>query len=216
MWILRKGDTLEIGRAEISLNDGRLILKDEHVKRSILTDAEEVEVRPHPPVNVPSRVTDYLMIRMREGIVPADGQELWLSAPYDLGISLDGEIVGFLSPFRVKYSLYGPTTEGVVCRYHESPVSRAPQQGIDAKVKVIFKVESPREVDRIVIPVNELDIFLRNEDGAIYYEVVEVTVGDDLYVELKNEPPVEADLVYPPVKSVDLIQRIASGYRMVW
>ncbi len=213
MWTVRKGDTLEVGRARISLDNGALILKDDHGARSILTDAEEVEVRPHPPVNVPSRVTDFLMIRMEGGMIPSDGQEVWLSAPYDLGISLNGRIVGFLSPFRVKYSLYGPTTEGVVCRYHESPVSSVPGGGVDAKVKVVFKVRSPKEVDRIVIPVNELDIFFR--DG-LYYEVVEVTVGDDLYVELKNEPPVEADLVYPPVKSVDLIQRIASGYRMVW
>ena len=214
MWTLRSGETLELGRAKISLIDGRLSMTDDHTDKSVLTGAEEVTVRPHPPVNVPSKVADYLMIRMGEGFVPLDGQEVWLSAPYDLAVSLDNRIVGFLSPFRVKYSLYGPTTEGVVCRYHESPLSRDPQPGIGARVRVTFRVKAPKEVDRIVIPVNELDIFFR--DGAVYYEVIEVTVGDDLYVELKNEPPVEADLVYPPAKSVDLIQRIASGYRMVW
>ncbi len=214
MWTVRKGEALKLGRAKISLDNGVLTLKDDHMTRNVRTQVEEVEVRPHPPVNVPSKVTDYLMIRMEEGLIPLDGQELWLSAPYDLGISINGKIVGFLSPFRVKYSLYGPTTEGIVCRYHESPVSKAPLKGIDAKVKAIFRVRNPREVDRIVIPVNELDIF--SKEGAVYYEVVEVTVDDDLYVELKNKPPVEADLVYPPVKSMDLIQRIASGYRMVW
>ncbi len=214
MWTLRRGDAFELGRAKLSLDKGVLTLRDDHTMKDIRTQAEEVVVRPHPPVNVPSRVSDYLMIRMMERLIPLDGQELWISAPYDLGVSLNGKIVGFLSPFRVKYSLYGPTTEGIVCRYHEGPTSDAPPSGIDAKVKVIFKVRNPREVDRIVIPVNELDIFFK--DGILYYEVVEVTVGDDLYVELKNEPPVEADLVYPPVKSVDLIRRIASGYRMVW
>ena len=214
MWTVRRGETFELGGAKISLGEDRLTLVDDHVTRSVITHAEEVEIRPHPPVNVPTNVTGYLMIRMREGLIPLDGQELWISAPYDLGISLNGKTVGFLSPFRVKYSLYGPTTEGIVCRYHESPASEVPQEGIGAKVKVIFRVKNPREVDRVVIPVSELDIFFRN--GTLYYEVVEVTVGEDLYVELKNEPPVEADLVHPPVKSVDLIRRIASGYRMVW
>jgi len=214
LWTVGRGDTLKLGRTKISLEDDRLTLQDDYVTRNIHTHAEEVEVRPNPPVNVPSKVTDYLMIRMEESLIPLDGQELWISAPYDLDISLNGKIIGFLSPFRVKYSLYGPTTEGIVCRYHESPTSEAPLRGIDAKVKVVFKVRNPREVDRIVIPVNELDIFFK--DGILYYEVVEVTVGDDLYVEMKNEPPVDADLVYPPVKSVDLIRRIASGYRMVW
>lgn len=211
LWRVPRGKELKLGDARISLGDGGLVMEDPYSSRSIPLDVDEVSVRPYPPIYVPTKVTDYLMIKMDRPIVPRDGQEIWLSAPYDLAVELDGSVLGFASPFRVKYILYGPNTEGIVCRYH---VSGGSVSGMEAKVKVLFKVRRSKYVDRIVLPVRELEIF--SDNNSIYYEIVEVSVDEDLFVELKNQSPVEAELVYSSEKNLSLVKRLLSSFRMVW
>ena len=214
MWRLRPGSSMRVGEAEIKYEGEEVYLRDLYSERRFEVSADEVEVRPFPPVNIPSKVTDYLMLRFEEPIVPSDGQEVWLAAPYDLGVLVNGVTLGYVSPFVVKYALYGPTTEGLVCRFHRTPLMSEPPEPPEAGLLVRFTVRKPRSLDRIVMPVAEVDLF--HADGRIFYERVEAKVEDEIYVELKNQPPVEAELVYPLSKTLQLMERIASGYRMVW
>lgn len=210
MWKISREEELRLGDSKVSLRDGELVMEDLYSSKSISLDVDHASVRPYPPAYVPTKITDYLMIKLDKPMIPKDGQEIWLSAPYDLAVELNGRVLGFLSPFKVKYTLYGPTTEGIVCRYHPG----SDNSGIEAKVKVLFRVKLPREVDRIVFPIKELDIF--SDGNSLYYEAIEVTVDEYLLVELKNQPPVKADPVYPSEGTLKLAERLMSKYRMVW
>ena len=212
-WTLKEGDLLKVGEAELSLNGSSLHLKDLYTDRTVAVRVREVEVRPYPPVYVPKKVTDYLILEFDPLLLEED-KEVWLTAPYDLAVRVKGKVTAYLSPFFVKYTLYGPTTEGIVCRYHRTKVLEGPEKTEYALVRVKFKVNKPRQVDKLVIPVAELDMYVRG--GSIFYEVVEATIGDLINVELKNFPPVEASPIYPSERSVSVISRIMSGYRMRW
>ncbi len=211
--ILREDSTLRVGEAEIRFKGDALSLKDPYTDRTLSVKVKEVEVRPYPPVYVPKKVTDYLLLEF-DPFLPEDGNEVWLTAPYDLAIRVKGRVMAFLSPFRVKYTLYGPTTEGLICRYHRAEVMESPGEGDYAYVKVRFIVNKHKEVSKLVMPVSELDIYT---DGTrTYYELVEASLGDLIGVELKNNPPLEAIRVYPPGKMVKVIDRIMSKYKMRW
>ncbi len=212
-WVLKEGDSLKVGQAELEFKGNTLALKDLYTDKSLAVRVKKVEVRPYPPVYVPKKVTDYLILEF-DPLLFEEDKDLWFTAPYDLAIRVRGRVTAYLSPFTVKYTLYGPTTEGVVCRYHRTEVMEEPEDTEYALVKVKFRVNKPKQVDKLVIPVTELDMFA--EDGKIFYEVVEATIGDLINVELKNVPPVEAKPIYPAERSVSVISRIMSGYRMRW
>ncbi len=212
-WTLQEGDSLKVGEAELSFREGALHLKDLYTDRTVAVKVSRVEVRPYPPVYVPKKVTDYLMLEFDPLLLEED-KEVWFTAPYDLAVRVKGRVTAYLSPFLVKYTLYGPTTEGIVCRHHRTKALEEPEETEYALVRVNFRVNKPRQVDKLVIPVAELDIYAKGD--KVFYEVVEATVGDLINVELKNVPPVEADQIYPTGRSVSVISRIMSGYRMRW
>jgi hypothetical protein len=101
--------------------------KQECVEKIIISDSREVFVHPVEPVNIPKEVTRYLEIVFPPVIIePESEKTVYLTFPVEIGVFMtvkdDSQLIDVFSTCPPKYSLYGSPENGVITRYHESPV----------------------------------------------------------------------------------------------
>jgi hypothetical protein len=98
---------------------------DEHIIRTI-HGATRIEILTIYPILLPSMITTYILISLRENIVvePRGRIMIYVKMPVDNAIyvfsRLKFRIIDVFTPHRVKYILYGPTDMGRIARHVES------------------------------------------------------------------------------------------------
>jgi hypothetical protein len=189
--LVTEGSRLVIGEAVIERSNGKLVLSDRYSKSTYLVGKDaEVKLVPAPPFNVPQRVSDYLMMVFKTPLVVTDKMTLWVEGPYEIAVVVEGSIVKYLSPIKVKHALYGDVVDGLVCRYFETPILNEPfGKTTVASSKIILEGEVTKEVNKLVIPIKDLRFFESN--GRFYYEVIEAELNEEsIDIELTREPPI--------------------------
>ncbi len=100
----------------------------ERVEKIVASAIPAVFVHPLEPVNLPKEVTRYLEIVFPPLIIePESKKTVFLTFPIEIGVFVtakdDYQLLDVFSQCLPKYSLYGSPENGVITRYHESPVS---------------------------------------------------------------------------------------------
>ena len=166
------------GYAVIKYEDGVLSLSDLYIKREFYVgEGVKLSLVPVKPVHVPKELTGSLYIEIEPALMASKPSEFWVSAPYEILIRVGESPLVYLSPFKVKYILYGDVVEGEICRYHHSSLNTSPPSpGWDSayfKIRV-ESVETP--IKYIYIPLDKVEI--REEEGSISYTDLMINVGD--------------------------------------
>ena len=184
------GDRVSIGEAEVVRDPDRVYVKDRYQKSSYIVSKEsEVVLKPIPPLNVPLRITEYLLLQFEEPILINKNMNFWVRAPYELAVLADDAVLTYLTPFKVKHTLFGEIIGGRICRYFmTSTYFRRPSKGLEALVKISIRAHSTMLIDNIVIPLNNVRIYVSKD--KVYYNIVHITINRGAKVELLPEAPV--------------------------
>jgi len=184
------GDKVSIEEAEVSRDSERVYVKDRYQEASYIVSREsKVVLNPTPPLNVPLRITDYLLLQFQEPMLISKNVNFWVKAPYELAVLADDTVLTYLTPFKVKHTLHGEIIGGTICRYFlTSTYFRRPSKGSEALVKISIIARATALMDGIVIPLSNVRIYVSS--GKVFYNVVRVTVNKGIKVELLSEAPV--------------------------
>ncbi len=104
--------------------------RQECVEKIVASASQAVFIHPVEPINLPKEVTRYLEIVFPPVIIePESKKTVFLTFPVEIGIFVsakdDYQLLDVFSRCLPKYSLYGLPENGVITRYHESPVSES-------------------------------------------------------------------------------------------
>jgi hypothetical protein len=152
------------------------------VEKYLPKEAREFHVHPVEPVNLPRPITKFLEIRFGSVVLPPNAtQEVFLHFPVEIGVfSGDGsttEIMDIFSLVPPKYSLYGSTGDGVICRwawsgiFGEVPHSDPARQGV-LHLRIRNTCQSWVEVSRAVFEADGMRLFF----GATVQMIAEMKV----------------------------------------
>ena len=90
-------------------------------------------LNPIEPVNMPKRLTHFLLVNFKQTLIiePGATKKVYITFPIELGVFVsqgreDFEIIDIFSFARLKYTLYGAPSNGIICRYWESDASLSP------------------------------------------------------------------------------------------
>ena len=169
----------EFGLSKIVLTDeGVLSVSDPYIFKDFYVGKDvKVNVRPVLPRNVPRELSESLYIKFNKSILVEDPLSIWIEAPYELLVEVGGSPVATLSPFKVKYILFGDVVEGEICRYYESNIYYSkPDLGWKAAyVKILIRnLDSP--LSFLYIPLDKVDI--HEEDGELFYDPLILSSDD--------------------------------------
>lgn len=211
------GNNVSVGEAAVKRDSERVYVRDRYQEASYIVDkSASVVLRPIPPLNVPIRITEYLLLQFEEPILVNKNMNLWVRAPYELAVLADKTVLTYLTPFKVKHTLHGEVIGGTICRHFlTNTYFRRPVKGSEALVKLNIVARSTNLVSGIVIPLSNVKIYVSN--GRVYYNVVRVTVNKGVKVELLSEPPVHgAELVDTSLSEAGRFKTYSSDYSWMW
>lgn len=90
-------------------------------------------LNPIEPVNLPKRLTHFLLVNFKKTLIlePGTTQKVYITFPIEMGVFVsqgkeDFEIIDIFSFAKLKYTLYGAPSNGIICRYWESDVFLSP------------------------------------------------------------------------------------------
>ena len=101
------------------------------VEKTVLEGPEKIIISPVEPLNLPKRITPYLLIEFSRPIVivPSGDETVFLKFPAEIGVFLskkrDTSLLDTISLNRQKFTLYGSPRGGSICRFWESEVFSA-------------------------------------------------------------------------------------------
>ena len=191
------GERIRVGLASIEVTrDGFLEAKDPYgeVKLKLLRESR-VRLRPVPPLNRPKLLTDNVYLEFQEPVVlPPRSAELWMRAPYELSIELEGERVAILSPHKVKYVLLGDVIDGVVCRYYKTSAADSPEalnvEGGEALVRISLSSSDSAILPGIGFRCSGIPLYA--DERFVYYPLVNTELKEKvLESEVVSDPPKE-------------------------
>jgi hypothetical protein len=139
------------------------------VEKIIASDGPALYVHPVEPVNLPKEVTRFLEIVFPSIVIePESKKTIYLTFPIEIGVFIakneDYQLIDVFSRCQPKYSLYGIPDNGVITRYHESPVSDTPGNP-DPAYEGVLKLDIHNisrgwsEVPRVVFDSYHMPIF---------------------------------------------------------
>ena len=190
------------GEAFLKRSGERLILRDRYKSMEYMVEkGTEIEILPAKPSHVPTHLTNHMLIEMETPVYTVEPMMIWITAPYELDIRLDGGSIAYLSPTKVKYYLYGDVVEGVLCRYHQTKLyidEPREESGVASLRLLITRVSKPLKY--LLIPLENIHVY---EDGEkIYYNPILVEgVGDEVVLKVVDRDPHKITLYEVPVLS---------------
>lgn len=124
---------LRIGDVEIRFErDGKFFRYvregDGRVEKNVFSTLGRVIVNPVEPVNLPKRITNFLLVRFSRSFIaePKSSTEVFLTFPVEIAVFVAAKrsvgLVDVFSLVRPKYTLYGNPRNGIICRFWESDV----------------------------------------------------------------------------------------------
>ena len=162
------GEELELGRVRIRKEGGILRYGDGYLSGEVILDGP-VDLRPARPMGVPQPVASGILIRLEKPAVLRDGEEFWVRTPYEVVLYTEDSMIARLSPFEVKFALYGNLIGGKICRLHTSPLLRGPKEGLEGLAKIEVEAQGTVFLKELVLPG---DVLLFYRGDQVYYEVL--------------------------------------------
>ncbi|HII98711.1 MAG TPA: DUF432 domain-containing protein [Methanoregula sp.] len=103
----------------------------DRVEKIIASAEPAVYIHPVEPVHLPKEVTRFLEIVFPPIVIEPDSHKtVYLTFPIEIGVFVardeDYQLLDVFSRCLPKYSLYGTPENGVITRYHKSPISDTP------------------------------------------------------------------------------------------
>jgi hypothetical protein len=142
------------------------------VEKIIASAGPVVFIHPVEPVNLPKEVTRYLEIVFSPFVIePESEKTVYLTYPIEIGVFVakneDYQLLDVFSRCMSKYSLYGSPENGVITRYHKSPISDTPADPdptCEGVLQLVIRNTSRGwvEVSRVVFESYFMPIFFRD------------------------------------------------------
>ncbi|WMW25464.1 DUF432 domain-containing protein [Methanolobus sediminis] len=108
----------------------RLFRGDEERELVLLNNDGDIIINPIEPVNLPESITAFLMVDFKRSamIRPGDKKKIYLKFPVEIGVFVTDksrknyEVIDVFTLNKIKYTLYGSHTQGMICRHWESDI----------------------------------------------------------------------------------------------
>ncbi|MBP2030677.1 hypothetical protein J2755_001625 [Methanohalophilus levihalophilus] len=167
---------LTLGDLEISVFEEngisyyKRIQEDVEVKKVLSSVDADIVINPIEPVNLPKDISSYLLVEFESPLlVPSlSNKTIYVTFPIEIGIFLQTkkslEVIDIVSIVRPKFTLYGTSSDGIICRYHKSaiyseiPVLSSFEMGV-IELTIDNKSEQIAEVNKIVLSAYGMKIY---------------------------------------------------------
>lgn len=112
----------------------RRTLEPDTVEKFILGDGKHIIINPIEPLNTPKEITTNLLIEFEKVLLLSGGakKKIFLTFPIEIGIFIadkGNKNIQLLDVFTLasqKFTLYGPVSNGVVCKHWKSGIYSVP------------------------------------------------------------------------------------------
>ncbi|WP_340817813.1 DUF432 domain-containing protein [Methanolobus sp. WCC4] len=101
----------------------------EETELVLLKNEGDILINPIEPVNLPKKVTSFLLIEFKRPVLigPGDRKKIYLKFPVEIGVFVTDkagnyEVIDIFTYSRIKFTLYGSHNLGLICRHWESDV----------------------------------------------------------------------------------------------
>ena len=117
----------------------------EKAKKMLLASDASILINPVEPVNKPKTLSPYMLIAFETKLTvePKGEKKIFLTFPTEIGayigVKEDYENIDIFSLAPQKYTLYGDSSNGVICKYWKSEVYASPPE-VDMYQKGILEV----------------------------------------------------------------------------
>jgi hypothetical protein len=102
-------------------------------EKLLLQDSCRFLLNPIEPVNMPKRLTHFLLVNFQKTVIlePGATRKVYITFPIEIGVFIsqgkeEFEIIDIFSFARFKYTLYGVPSNGIICKYWESDLYHSP------------------------------------------------------------------------------------------
>ncbi len=188
--VISEGQELRVGDAFISFSNGELLMRDRyHEERLKVRGHPRIVAEPIPPLYIPKRLTDCLVLALKDPLLMKGEDVIRLAAPYELRVVADNVLITRLSPFKVKYTVIGHPAEGEVCRWYPTELVESGGEAYSYVEVVSSFKESTRISGLIVEDANMLPMRSEVKGGlfsVVYGPASASLMNDYLIVEGKG------------------------------
>ena len=169
---------------------------DEKVEKMVFSKSGRVIVNPVEPVNLPKRITNFLLIKFNRPFLaePKSSTEIFLTFPIEIAVFVAAKrsvgLVDVFSLIKPKYTLYGNPRNGTICRYWESaihseiPTTDNHREGV-MKLRVTNSDDEWVEINNLVFDVYGMKIYYDEECVCVTasVNVVSPKVAETMFLE---------------------------------
>jgi uncharacterized protein len=104
--------------------------EDDEVEKFIIGDGKHIIINPVEPLNTPKEITTNLLIEFEKVLLLAGGakKKIFLTFPIEIGIFIADkgnkniQLLDVFTLVRKKFTLYGPVSNGIVCKHWKSKI----------------------------------------------------------------------------------------------
>ncbi len=147
-----------------------------NTERLLLRKSCSILLNPVEPVNTPKRLTHFLLVNFKKTLIlePGASKNIYITFPIEIGVFVshgkdDFEVIDIFSFSRLKYTLYGAPSNGIICKYWESDVFLSPPDTdpwytgcID--LKIVNDTEHMVEVSRSLFNAYSMKIYYKGNN----------------------------------------------------
>lgn len=175
-------------------------IPDENEEKVLLSSDSKILINPIEPLNKPKDITPYLLIEFEKPLVvePRVTKNIFIKFPIEIGVFISAnrnfEILDVLALAGQKYTLYGDSRNGLICKYWKSgvyssiPTANPIYEGV-AEVSVTNATNYWVEVTKAVF--NAYDMKIYYDDDMVSMKAKMKILGEEM---------AETDFVDQPLK----------------
>lgn len=173
------------------------VFKGDKVEKIVCSRGAKILVNPVEPVNLPKKVTNYLMVEFDKPIFieSKSSNIIYTTFPIEIAVLLvkdDVEILDVFSFLKQKYTLYGNPARGIICRYwkgrifDEIPEIDWVREGL-LKLKIYNESDEWQEVRRVIFDVYDMKIYYEERVySEAFMKVISSKVAETGFVEVER------------------------------
>lgn len=124
------------------------------IEKILLTKDCGIIINPIESQKIRNKVTPYLLIEFEKSIFvePKDTNNIYITFPVDIGVFISGhknyDLLDAFTLAKEKYTLYGNPRNGVICKYHKSPVFTSIPSDVNPLINGLMKLKLINTTDR--------------------------------------------------------------------
>ena len=144
---------------------------NESIEEILLTKDCGIIINPIEAQKIHKQVSQYLLIEFEKSVFvePKDTNNIYLTFPIDIGVFISGrknyDLLDTFTLAKQKYTLYGDPRNGVICKYHKSPVFTSLPNNLNPlingvmKLKLINTTDDWIEITKSVFDSHEMKVY---------------------------------------------------------